>query len=53
MVVGLSSVLWLSSSIEECLYKENVGVLGEMMLNFFFKNPRFCLGHNLAITYLN
>ena len=43
---------WLWSIIEECLYKENVGVLGEM-LSKIFQNPRFCLGHNLAITHPN
>ena len=56
MVVGLSLVLWLFEliwfSIEECLYKENVGVLREMLLKFF-QNPCFCLGHNLAITNPN
>ena len=34
------------------MYKGNVGVLGEM-LSIFFKNPRFCLGHNLVITHPN
>ena len=27
------------------MYKENVGVLGEM-LSKIFQNPRFCLGHH-------
>ena len=45
-------VIWLWSSIEKFLYKENVGVLGEM-LSKNFQNPCFCFGHNLAISYPN
>ena len=52
--LGLKLVLidWLWSSIEEFLSKENVGVLGEMLLNFF-QNPCFCFGHNLTISHPN
>ena len=34
------------------MYKGNVGVLGEMLSNFF-QNPCFCFGHNLAISHPN
>ena len=37
---------------EEFLYKENVGVLGEILSNFF-QNSCFCFGHNLVITHPN
>ena len=43
VVLKLFKLVW--SSIEECLYKGNVGVLGEM-LSKIFKNPRFSLGHH-------
>ena len=43
---------WLWSSIEEFLYKENVGVLGEMLSNFF-QNSCLCFGHNLVISHPN
>ena len=36
---------WLWSSIEECLYKENVGVLRKI-LSKFKENPCFCFGHH-------
>ena len=40
--------VWIG--FEEFLYKGIVGVLGEMLSNFF-QNPCFCFGHNLAITW--
>ena len=48
----LALINWLWTSIEEFLCKENVGVLGEMLSNFF-QNLYFCFGHNLAISYPN
>ena len=44
-VVVLKFLSWLWSSIEECLYKGNVGALGEM-LSKIFQNPHFFLGHH-------
>ena len=48
----LALIDWLWSSIEEFLSKENVGVLGEMLSNFF-QNPCFCFSHNLTISHPN
>ena len=61
MVVDLSLVIsaqlygclsWLWSSIEEYLYKENIGVLGEM-LSKNFQNPCYFFSYNLVITHPN
>ena len=43
-------MVWIS--VEEFLYKENVGFLGEM-LSKFSKTHILFFGHNLSITYLN
>ena len=44
------TVVWIG--VEEFLYKENVGFLGEM-LSKIFQNPCFCFSYNLAISYPN
>ena len=46
----LALIDWFWSPIEEFFYKENVGVLGEMMSKFF-RNPCFYFGHNMAISH--
>ena len=43
-------MVWIG--VEEFLYEGNVGFLGGDVVKIF-KNPCFCFGHNLVITYPN